>query len=193
MRFTDIFLSSLADLGRTDIVQQHIDTGDHPPSKQALSRVPMHQHGTVRQHIDMLQHRVVQPSTRLWAALIVLGKKKDSTTHFCVDYQQLSDVTRKDSYPLPHIDETLHALARAKVFITLDLANGCWQDEVDVADREKTAFTTYHGFFEFQVMNFGVCNAPGTFQRLMAFVLAGLQWQTVSLFMVETLKHTWSG
>lgn len=73
--------------------------------------------------------------------------------------------------PLPRIDETLDALAGAKV----DLASGYWQVEVDVADREKTAFTTRHGLFEFQVMPFGLCNAPGTFQRLMEFVLASLQ------------------
>ena len=112
--FTDIFSSGPADLGRTGIVQHRIDTGDHPPIKQAPRRVPMHQQGTVRQHVDdMLQHGVIQPSISLWAALIVLVKKKDGTTRFCVDYCKLNDVTRKDAYPLPCIDETLDALAGA--------------------------------------------------------------------------------
>ena len=173
--FTDIFSSGPSDLGRTGIVQHRIDTGDHPPIKQAPRRIPMHQQGTVRQHVDdMLQHGVVQPSTSPWAAPIVLVKKKDGSTRFCVDYRKLNDVTRKDAYPLPRIDETLDALAGAKVFTTLDLASGYWQVEVDIADREKTAFTTRHGLFEFQVMPFGLCNAPGTFQRLMEFVLADM-------------------
>ena len=60
------------------------------------------------------------------------------------------------------------------MFRTLKLASGLWQDELDVADRVKTAFTTRHGLFEFQVMPFGLCNAPGNFQRLMELVLAGL-------------------
>ena len=98
--FTDIFSSGPADLGRTSIVQHCIDTGDHPPIKQAPRRVPMHQQGTVRQHVDdMLQHGVVQPSTSPWAAPIVLVKKKDGSTRFCVDYRKLNDVTRKDAYP----------------------------------------------------------------------------------------------
>ena len=188
--FTDIFSSGPADLGRTGIVQHRIDTGDHPPIKQAPRRVPMHQQGTVRQHVnDMLQHRVIQPSTSPWAAPIVLVKKKDGTTRFCVDYRKLNDVTRKDAYPLPRIDETLDALAGAKVFTTLDLASGYWQVEVDDADREKTAFTTRHGLFEFQVMPFGLCNAPGTFQRLMEFVLAGLQWQTCLVYLDDVIVY----
>ena len=93
----------------------------------------MHQQGTVPQHVDdMLQHGVIQPSTSPWAVLIVLVKKKDGTTCFCVDYRKLNDVTRKDAYPLPCIDETLDALAGSKVFTTLDLASGYWQVEVDM-------------------------------------------------------------
>ena len=179
--FTDVFSSRPSDLGRTGIVQHRIDTGDHPPIKQA----PMHQQGTVR------QQGVVQPSTSPWAAPIVLVKKKDGSTRFCVDYRKLNDVTRKDAYPLPRIDETLDALAGVKVFITLDLASGYWQVEVDIADHEKTAFTTRHGhgLFEFQVMPFGLCNAPGTFQRLMEFVLAGLQWQTCLVYLDDVIVY----
>ena len=69
------------------------------------------------------------------------------------------------------------------MFTNLDLASGYWQVEVHVADCEKTAFTTHHGLFEFQVMPFGLSNAPGTFQRLMKFVLAGLQYQTCLVYL----------
>ena len=162
--FSDIFSSGPADLGRADIVKHQIDTGSHAPIKQAPRRVPMHQQETVRKHLEeMLQHGVVQPFTSPWAAPIVLVKKKDGTTRFCVDYRKLNDVTRKDVYPLPHIRGTLDALSGAKILTTLDLASGYWQVEVNDADREKTAFATRHGLFEFQVMPFGLCNAPGTF------------------------------
>lgn len=137
----------------------------------------------------MLQYGVVQSSTSPWAAPIVLVKKKDGTTRFCVDYRKLNNVTRKDAYPLPHIDETLDALSGAKVFSTLDLASGYWQVEMDAADCEKTAFATRHGLFEFQVMPFGLCNAPGTFQRLMEFVLAGLQWQTCLVYLDDVIVY----
>ena len=81
------------------------------------------------------------------------------------------------------IDETLDALSGVKVFSTPDLASGYWQVKMDAADREKTAFATRLGFFEFQVMLFGLCSAPGTFQRLMEFVLAELQWQTCWVYL----------
>ena len=144
----------------------------------------------MRKHVEeMLQHGVVQPSTSPWASPIVLVKKKDGTTRFCVDYRKLNDVTRKDAYPLPRIDETLDALSGAKVFTTLDLASGYWQVEMSAADREKTAFATRHGLFEFQVMPFGLYNAPGTFQRLMEFVLAGLQWQKCLVYLDDVIVY----
>ena len=117
----------------------------------------MHQQEVVRQHVeDMLQNGVVRPSTSPWASPIVLVKKKDGGTRFCVDYRKLNDVTRKDAYPLPRIDETLDALAGAKLFSTWDLASGYWQVEMEDADRGKTAFATRHSLFEFQVMAFGL-------------------------------------
>ena len=99
---------------------------------------------------------MVSPSTSPWASTIVLVKKKDGGTRFCVDYCKLNDVTRKDAYPLPRIDETLDALAGAKLFSTWDLASGYWQVEMEDADRGKTAFATRHSLFEFQVMAFGL-------------------------------------
>ena len=78
---------------------------------------------------------------------------------------------------------------RDLVFTTLDLASGYWQVEVDIADGEKTAFTNRHGLFEFHVIPFGVCNALGTFQRLMEFVLAGLQWQTCLVYLDNVIVY----
>ena len=139
---------------------------------------------------DMLQNGVVRPSTSPWASPIVLVKKKDGSTRFCVDYCKLNDVIRKNPYSLPRI-ETLDALTGAKLFSTLDLASGYWQVEMNASDHKKTAFATRHGVFEPQVMAFGLCNTSGTFQRLMEFVLSCLQWQTCLIYLDDVIVFGW--
>ena len=83
-------------------------------------------------------------------------------------------MTKGDTFPLPRIDDLLDQLGEAKYFSTLDLALGYWQVQVDPQSREKTAFVTHQGLFEFVVMPFGLKNAPAVFQRLMQRVLMGL-------------------
>ena len=111
---------------------------------------------------EMCEQGVIEPSTSPWASPVVLVRKKSSDLRFCVDYRMLNRVTRKDSYPLPRIDETLEALAGAEWFSSLDLMSGYWQVEMDEACKEKTAFSSGNGLWQFRVMPFGLCNAPAT-------------------------------
>lgn len=104
-----------------------------------------------------------------------ISKEKDGSVRFCIDYRKVNNITREDAYPLPRTDDTLDTLPGAKWFSTLDLLSGYWQVEVTAEDREKTAFVTQDSLFEFNVMPFGLCNGPATFQRLMDIVLTGLQ------------------
>ena len=136
---------------------------------------------------EMLDKDVIQPSESPWASPVVLVRKKDGSTRFCVDYRRVNAVTRKDAYPLPQVDETLDTLAGSKWFSTLDLISGYWQVEVSPEDQEKTAFTTPSGLFEFKVMPFGLCNAPATFQRLMDMVLAGMQWKSCLVYLDDVI------
>ena len=131
----------------------------------------------------MIQQNIVQPSNSSWASPVVLVKKKNGKMRFCVDYRKVNSVTKRDSYPLPRIDEILDSLEGSKWFTSLDLASGYWQVEMDPKDKEKTAFITTQGLFEFNVMPFGLMNAPGTFQRLMDRVLQEVKGKFVLVYL----------
>ena len=119
---------------------------------------------------------VIKPSHSPWSSPIILVRKKDGSTRFCIDFRKVNSITKKDAYTLPRVDDTLDTLGGSKIFSTLDLASGYWQVEVAEEDRLKTAFTTPEELYEFKVMPFELCNAPATFQRLMDHVLNDLKW-----------------
>ena len=143
-------------MGCTSVLQHSIDTGSATPIRQQVRRLSLPAKQEVKKLLqEMLEKHVITPSTSPWASPIVLVQKKDGSTRFCVDYRKVNSVTRKDAYPIPKIDETLETLAGAKLFSTLDLRSGYWQVEVKPEYREKTAFCTPEGLFEFNVCPLG--------------------------------------
>ena len=162
--YQDVFSKGPDDMGCTDLVKHQIDTGDARPIRQPPRRLPIAKQAVEQVEVSkMLDRGVIEPSNSPWASPVVLVTKSDGSTRFCVDYRRLNDVTHKDAYPLPRIDDTLDALSGSAYFSTLDLYSGYWQVEMDPADREKTAFSTRMGLYQWRVMPFGLCNAPATF------------------------------
>jgi len=185
--FSDLFSSGPQDLGCTDLVQHRINTGQTPPIRQPPRRLPLAKREEAEMAVqEMQKHGVIEPASSPWSSPVVLVKKKDGSTRFCVDYRKLNAVTYKDSYPLPRVDDTLEALAGAKWFSTLDLKSGYWQVKLDDRDK-KSAFSTGSGLWQFKVMPFGPCNAPATFERLMEQVLAGLPLSTALVYLDDIL------
>ena len=123
----------------------------------------------VRNHLkEMLESGAIRPSQSAWCNAVVLVRKKDGGLHFCIDFRHLNACAKKDSYPLPQIQEVLESLVDASHFSCLDLKSGFWQIRMDEASRQYTAFTVGNlGFFECDRMPFGLCNMLATFQWLM--------------------------
>ena len=121
----------------------------------------------------MLDADVIRRSRSRWPFPVVIVDKKDGSKRFCVDFRKLNQITKKHSHPLPLIDDILALLGKAKYFTSLDLKSGYWQVAMNEKDKEKTAFTCHKGLFEFNVLPFGLSNAPAVFQELMSIVLQG--------------------
>lgn len=179
--------------GRTHLAVHQVDTGAHPPIKQSAYRVSLEVLADMKREVEeMLQLGVIQKSHSAWASPVVLVPKKDQTTRFCVDYRKLNAITTADAYPMPRIDELLDRLAAARYITIMDLSRGYWQIPLAPEAREKSAFITPFGLFEFTVMPFGMKNAPATFQRVMNDLLEGLETFAVAyLDDIAVFSPTW--
>ena len=189
LEYHDLFAEGPNDFGRTGKIKHRIDTGESPPIRQPVCRIPPFCKCQTKELLrEMLDKNVIKTSNSPWASPVILVQKKDGTTRFCVDYRKVNAVTRKDAYPLPRVDDILDTLAGSKWFSKLDLISGYWQVEMSPEHQEKkTAFCTTEGLFDFNVMPFGLCNAPATFQRLMDMVLAGLQWSSCLVYLDDII------
>jgi len=186
--FSEVFSKGDLDLGRTGLVKHYIKTGGASPIKHAPRRIAPARREEMQRAVEELEAQgVVERSDSPWSSAVVLVTKKDGSRRFCVDYRALNDLTVKDSYPLPRIDDTLDALAGARWFSTLDLKSGYHQVEVAEEDKAKTAFSFGQGLWQFTVMPFGLCNAPSCFERLMERVLEGLHWKTALVYIDDVI------
>ena len=176
LSYHNVFVLDKNELGCTSAVEHKICIIDSEPFKERFRRIPPllleEVHASLR---DMLDACAIHPSQSPWCNTVMLVRKKDSTLHFCVDFRGLNAQTKKDSYPLPRIQEALESMASAAHFSSMDLKSRFWQVKMVSGSQSYMAFTVGNlGFYEFTRMPFRLCNMPATFQRLIQNTLGEL-------------------
>ncbi|CAN6465527.1 unnamed protein product [Victoria cruziana] len=149
------------------------------PGVQPISKAPYHmapaELAELKKQIQKLTEKgFIQPSMSPWGAPVLFVKKKDGTMRLCIDYCVLNQVTVKNIYPLPLIDDLLDQLGGASVFSKIDLRSGYHQMRNSKYDVPKTIFKTRYEHYEFLVLPFGLTNAPTVFIDLMNMVFKNI-------------------
>lgn len=140
----------------------------------------------------MLADGVIRLSGSPYASEIVMVKKKTGEWRVCVDYRLINKHTVTDSYPMPRIPDLLRSIKNSTFLVSLDLRSGYWQIPMDPESKSATAFRSPQGLYEFEVMPFGLKNAPATFQRTMDFLLGDLYSKGVGVYLDDILIHSTS-
>jgi len=189
--YSDIFAFRKGDRGATNVITHKIQVDNAMPIKQRAYKQAYNERNETRRITnELLDEGIIQHSFSPWSSPVVLVTKKDGSTRFCIDYRQLNQVTKKDNYPLPRIDDALDRLSGAKYFSSMDCDQAYYQVPVKAEDKEKTAFITPDGLYEFNYMPFGLCNAPATFQRLMDVVLGRLKWTIALVYLDDIVVYS---
>ena len=164
-----------------------IDTKGPPIKSKARKSTPAEDYIIWNHITKMAKRKVIHPSKSPWASPILLADKKGGKIRFCIDYRRLNNVTIKDAYPIPRMDEILACLGRSTYFSTMDLTDAFWSILIEEKDIEKTAFSTKYGLWKFVSMPFRLCNAPSTQQRFIEKILSGLLWKCCFAYIDDIL------
>ena len=180
-------------LGKTNLIQHkiNIEKGTKPIFVPAY-RVPHAQKTLAKQYVDkMLKEGIIEPSVSPWNAPLFFVPKKSGEMRAVVDYRKLNHHTIPDRYPMPLLSEVLQNIgSENNVFSTIDLLSGYYQIELDEESRKYTAFSTNSGHFQYRRMPMGLRTAPGTFQRLMNSVLAGVLGDGIFVYLDDIIVAT---
>jgi transposase InsO family protein len=182
---------------RTDTVQHEINTGQNMPFRERLRQYsPSIQAIIDSEVVKMISAGVIVPSKSAYASNLLLVRKPDPSSEggvknrVCASFVRLNQHTEKDSYPLPGIQYIYDKIGKSKWFTTMDLLSGFWQVIIKPEHRNKTAFITARGLYEFVVMPFGLCNAPATFQRLMDEVVLPEYRDFIETYIDDLMTHS---
>nr|CAH67149.1 OSIGBa0122F23.6 [Oryza sativa] len=190
--YPDVFPEDLPGMPPKRDIEFRIDlVPETNPIHKRPYRMAANELAEVKKQVDdLLQKGYIRPSTSPWGAPVIFVEKKDHTQRMCVDYRALNEVTIKNKYPLPRIDDLFDQLEGATVFSKIDLRSGYHQLRIREEDIPKTAFTTRYGLFECTVMSFGLTNAPAFFMNLMNKVFMEYLDKFVVVFIDDILIYS---
>ncbi|XP_056683826.1 uncharacterized protein [Spinacia oleracea] len=190
--FPDVFPEDIPDIPPDREVEFTIELipGTAPISKAPYRMAPAETKELKDQIEDLLNKGYIRPSVSPWGAPVLFVKKKDGSLRLCIDYRELNQVTIKNKYPLPRIDDLFDQLKGAGTFSKIDLRSGYHQLKIAEKDVAKTAFRTRYGHYEFTVMPFGLTNAPAVFMDLMNRVFRPYLDQFVVVFIDDILIYS---
>ena len=182
-RNADLFARDSYDVGRTTLLHAEINTGNHRPISEPLRR-----HAKV--HLDLIDKTVedlqaaglVEESTSPWASNLVIVNREGGPPRVTVDLRRLNSITCRQTFAMPHVSESLDFLSQSKYLSLLDCTQSYYNVPLRDCDKEKTAFLTRRGLFQWCVLPQGATNAPAIFSRLMSLVLRGLNYLCVLAF-----------
>ena len=189
LAYHDVFTLENNKLGCTSAIEHEICIKNSEPFKEWFQCIPPTLLEEVHTSLlDMLEAGVICPSQSPWCNAVVLVRKKDGTLCSCVDFRCLNAWTKKDSSPLPHIQETLESMVGSAHFLSMDFKSGFWQIQMAPESQQYMAFTVGNlEFYEFTCMPFGWCNALATFQRLMQNTLGKLNLTYCMIYLDDVI------
>jgi hypothetical protein len=167
--FLDVFPEELSGMSPDREIEFVIElvSGTAPIFKRPY-RMTANQLAELKEQLqELLDKGYIHPNASPWGAPVIFVPKKDGTQRMCVDYRSLNQVTVKNKYPLPRIDDLFDQLKGACVFSKIDLRSGYHQLKIRATDIPKTAFFTRYGLYKYTVMSFGLTNAHAYFMYLM--------------------------
>ena len=164
--------------------------GTSPIAKRPY-RMPANELAELKKQIRELQEKgFIRPSSSPWGAPVLFVKKMDSSLRLCIDYRSLNEVTIKNKYPLPIINDLFDQLEGASVFSKIDLRSGYHQLKIREQDIPKTTFSTRYGLYEFTIMSFGLTKAPAYFMNMMNKVFMEYLDKFVAVFIDDILVYS---
>ncbi|KAM9984521.1 hypothetical protein ACTFIZ_007510 [Dictyostelium cf. discoideum] len=192
IKYQDVFTNTLTEPGAISGVEHQIKLTQKDASFQAYPvKFTNEQKDFLDEHIkELLKYKIIRESNSPVSSSVVLRPKPDGSMRMCINYTKLNNITVKDRYPIPDINEIWNQIKGSKVYSKLDMISGYYQIPIRESDKYLTALSVPQGLFEFNVMPFGLCNAPAVFQRTIHKIFKEENRHTLQSFYDDILSHS---